>query len=132
MTHSDPQQHEHGTTGGTAAAISNLTVRLLSEYAGRGPTKARTHMSDDLVVVVLHDTLTRGERSLVRDGEVERVLSTRQAYQRTMRQELTQGVADLTGREVVAFMSGNHVDPDMGVEVFILGEEAAASSAEAA
>jgi uncharacterized protein YbcI len=111
--------------GGLAAAISDLTVHLLSEYTGRGPTRARTHLSGDLVAVVLQDTMTRGERSLIRHGEQERVLETRQAYQRTMREELAGGVAQLTGREVVAFMSANHIDPDMGVEIFILAPDGA-------
>ena len=112
-------------SGGLAAAISNLTVHLLSEYTGRGPTKARTHLSGDLVAVVLQDTMTKGERSLIRDGEHARVLETRQAYQRTMREDLAGGVAELTGRQVVAFMSANHIDPDMGVEIFILAPEGA-------
>jgi uncharacterized protein YbcI len=111
--------------GGISAAISNLTVHLLSEYTGRGPTKARTYYTGDLVAVVLQDTMTKGERSLVRDGELDRVLDTRQAYQRTMREDLVGGVAQLTGREVVAFMSSNHVDPDMGVEIFILAPDGA-------
>ena len=109
--------------GELSAAISNLTVHLLSEYTGRGPTRARTHVSGDLVAVVLHDTMTKGERSLIRDGEQDRVLATRQAYQRTMRADLAGGVAELTGREVVAFMSANHIDPDMGVEIFILAPD---------
>jgi uncharacterized protein YbcI len=29
-------------------------------------------------------------------------------------------VSGLTGREVVAFMSNNHIDPDLGVEIFVL------------
>jgi hypothetical protein len=29
-------------------------------------------------------------------------------------------VGELTGREVVAFMSANHIDPDMSCEVFAL------------
>ena len=67
--------------------------------------------------------MTKGERSLVRDGEADRVLETRHAYQRTMRDELAGGVAKLTGREVVAFMSANHIDPDVGVEIFILAPD---------
>lgn len=113
--------------GERAAAISEMTVRLLSQHTGRGPTRARTHLSGDLVAVVLHDTMTRGERSLIRCGERERVLDTRQAYQRTMRDELAGGVAAIMGRDVVAFMSANHIDPDMGVEVFILAPDAALS-----
>ncbi|HEX8083724.1 MAG TPA: Na-translocating system protein MpsC family protein [Solirubrobacteraceae bacterium] len=109
--------------GKVAAAIADMTVHLLSEYTGRGPTRARTHLSGDLVAVVLQDNLTKGERSLVRDGEEERVLQTRQAYQRTMREDLAAGVAKLTGREVVAFMSANHIDPDVAVEIFILAPD---------
>ena len=111
---------EETRSGGVAAAISNLTVHLLSEYTGRGPTKARTHLSGDLVAVVLQDTMTKGERSLIRDGEHDRVLETRQAYQRTMRADLAGGVAELTGREVIAFMSANHIDPDIAAEIFVL------------
>ena len=109
--------------GELAAAIANMTVHLFSEYTGRGPTRARTHLSGDLVAVVLQDTMTRGERSLIRGGEEERVLETRQAYQRTMREDLAAGVAKLTGREVIAFMSANHIEPDMGVEIFILAPD---------
>ncbi len=114
---------EQPQDGAVAAAISDLTVHLLSEYTGRGPTRARTHLSGDLVAVVLQDTMTRGERSLVDEGEHERVLETRQAFQRVMREDLAAGVAKITGREVVAFMSANHIDPDMGVEVFILAPD---------
>jgi len=49
----------------SSAEISNLTVRLLSQYTGRGPTKARTYLNDDMVTVVLQDTLTKGEITLV-------------------------------------------------------------------
>ena len=109
--------------GHLAAAIANLTVHLVNEYTGRGPTRARTHLSGDLVAVVLQDNMTKGERSLIRDGEENRVLETRQAYQRTMREDLAGGVAQLTGREVIAFMSANHIDPDMAVEIFILAPD---------
>jgi uncharacterized protein YbcI len=108
------------TGGSTHAAISNMVVRLVSEYTGRGPTKARTHITKDLISVVLADTLTKGERSLIRDGETARVLDMRKAFQRTMRTDLVAGVEAITGRTVIAFMSDNHVDPDFAVESFIL------------
>ena len=40
-------------------------MRLLSQYTGRGPTKARTFLNEDMVTIVLQDTLTKGERTLV-------------------------------------------------------------------
>ena len=121
-----PTDQHH--SGELSAAISNLTVQLLSDYTGRGPTRARTHISGELVAVVVQDAMTKGERSLIRDGERNRVLDTRQAFQRTMREDLAGGVAQLTGREVVAFMSANHIDPDVGVEIFILAPDVTPAS----
>jgi uncharacterized protein YbcI len=113
-----PEAHERPPSA--AAAISNMTVRTLSEYTGRGPTKARTYMQDDVISVVLRDTLTKGERSLVDDGQADHVLNTRKMFQRTMRPTLVAGVEELTGRRVIAFLSDNHLDPDIGVETFVM------------
>jgi uncharacterized protein YbcI len=112
--------HEHPPVIGVAAAISNAVVRLLAEYTGRGPTKARTYVNDDLISVVLQDTLTKGERSLVRDGKTELVLDTRKAYQHTMSEDLVAAVEQITGRTVHAFLSDNRTDPDIAVESFVL------------
>jgi uncharacterized protein YbcI len=106
--------------GEVAAAISNAVVRLLSEYTGRGPTKARTHLSKDLITVVLHDTLTKGERSLVREGDATVVLEARKAFQNAMKDDLVTAVEQHTGRRVVAFLSANSIDPDVAVETFLL------------
>ena len=37
-----------------------------------------------------------------------------------MRDDLVKLVEDTLDRKVVAFMSDNHIDPDMAVEVFVL------------
>ena len=106
--------------GSQTAAISNLVVRPVREYTGRGPTQARTHITEDLVSVVLRDTLTKGEISLVREGRAELVLSMRKAFQDTMRADLVAGIEAITGREIDAFMSDNHLEPDVAVESFVL------------
>ena len=108
------------TTGPHGLAISNLVVRLLSEYTGRGATQARTHFNDNLVTVVVQDLMTKGERSLIRDGRSDLVLETRRAYQSSMGGELSAGVEDITGRKVVAFLSANHLAPDVAIESFML------------
>ena len=113
-------QTEASVGGSRAAAISNHVVRTMSEYTGRGPTKARTYINDELVTVLLQDTLTKGERSLVSDDLDELVLSMRKAFQSTMRDELVSGIEEITGRKVVAFMSDNHIQPDVAVEIFML------------
>jgi uncharacterized protein YbcI len=103
-----------------AAAISNRVVQLMSSYTGRGPTKAWTSIDQDLISVVLRDTLTKGERSLVSDGRSDLVLGMRKAYQNTMRRDLVSAIEQLTGRKVIAFLSDNHMDPDIAIESFVL------------
>jgi uncharacterized protein YbcI len=106
------------------SAISNMVVHAMSEYTGRGPTKARTYLDDDLVTVVLQDTLTKCERSLVSDDLEELVLTMRKAFQGTMRRDLIDGVERIIGRDVIACLSDNQIDPDIAVEVFLLAPAA--------
>jgi uncharacterized protein YbcI len=103
-----------------AVAISNAVVGVLRDYTGRGPTQARTYIADDLVTCVMRDTLTKGERTLVEHGRREHVLDTRKEWQDTMEDELTTAVEALTERKVLAYLSQNHIDPDLGVETFVL------------
>ncbi len=110
------------------ASISNHVVRVMSEYTGRGPTRARTSIDGDLISVLMRDTLTKGERSLVGDGREQLVLDTRKAFQMTMREDLVSGIEQIMGRKVIAFLSDNHIDPDFAVETFVLEPEAAPSS----
>lgn len=100
--------------------ISNAIVGLLREYTGRGPMKARTTLRDNLVVVLLEQTLTKGEQVLVQKGRGENVLTLRHEYQEAMREEASAKVAEITGRNVIAMMSANHLDPDLAVELFVL------------
>ena len=44
----------------------------------------------------------------------------RHLFQRTMQADFTEAVERLTGAKVVAFISGNNVDPDVACELFIL------------
>jgi uncharacterized protein YbcI len=103
-----------------SAMISTSAVQLLNEYTGRGPTKAKTLISDNLVTVLLADTLTKGERKLAETGHKDRVLALRHDYQTVMRDDLVAVVERQLDRTVIAFMSQNHIDPDLAVEVFVL------------
>jgi uncharacterized protein YbcI len=103
-----------------AATISTQAVQLLHEYTGRGPTKAKTTIGENLVTILLADTLTKGERKLVDGGRGERVLALRHDFQTVMRDEFVGIVEKNLDRKVSAFMSQNHIDPDYAVEVFVL------------
>jgi uncharacterized protein YbcI len=100
--------------------ISTAIVRMLREYTGRGPTKATTTIRDNVVLVMLEQALTKGEQVLVAKGRGENVLALRHEYQEAMREESSAKVAQLTGRNVTAMMSANHLDPDLGAEIYVL------------
>jgi uncharacterized protein YbcI len=102
------------------ANVSREAVQILRQYSGRGPTKARTAIGAESVTVVLADALTPGERTLAEGGNVDAVLDFRHQIQLAMRDDLVAMVERNLDRKVLAFMSDNHVDPDMGVEVFVL------------
>jgi uncharacterized protein YbcI len=120
--HDSSEPHLEG--GALSAAISETIVRLLAESTGRGPSKARTTIDHDLIVVVLRNNLTPGERYLADSDRAGQVLDMRRAYQDAMRSGCIASIENLTGRTVEAFMSANHIDPDLAAEIFILRPEA--------
>jgi uncharacterized protein YbcI len=106
--------------GQLTAAISNTVVKALARTTGRGPTKAKTTLGDNGVFVVLQDTLTAGEQTLSDAGQGQAVLDLRRRWQRVMEVDVSREIEELTGRKVIGFMSDNHIDPDLAVEVFVL------------
>ena len=109
------------TRGHMAQAINHAVVRVVRDYTGRGPTQAHTTITDDVIIVVLRDTLLKAERSLVDDGQSQAVRDMRRRFQSAMQRELVAAVTEHSGRTVEAFLSDNVVDPDVAVEVFVLG-----------
>jgi uncharacterized protein YbcI len=116
------------TDGPLTAQITNAVVGVFRDYTGRGPTKARTFLNDELVQVLLEDTMTTAERQLAQGGEREFVLQLRRKFQEAMRGDLVQAVEQLGGRKVIAFMSDNTVEPDMALESFVVEKETVGAS----
>ena len=116
----DRTEQETAPGGSLHMAISNAVVGLLREYTGRGPTKSRTTIRDNVVLVMLEQTLTKGEQSLVNKGRVDKVIEIRHEFQEAMREESMAKISELTGRSVTAMLSVNHVNPDLGAEIFVL------------
>ena len=127
-----PYGHAHDDdlatgTGDLRTEISEGIVSLLKEFYGRGPERTKTYVSDDLVVCVLRGGFTRVEQTLLEGGHSEDVIRQRMAFQQVMRHRFEQVVEHATGRKVIGFMSGNHQDPDMICEVFVLAPNEIAS-----
>jgi uncharacterized protein YbcI len=100
--------------------ISREIVGLFKKYVGRGPTYARTYVHEDLVVTILHDTMTRGEQTLKEEDEEEKLRELRKIFQGAFRDEAVSAVERMTGKRVVAFLSDHAVEPDWSAEVFVL------------
>jgi uncharacterized protein YbcI len=107
--------------GKLLAAISNRIVAILREHYGRGPMKAKTYALDDLIVVVMRGSgFTPLEQTIMDSGEPDRVVAMRHDFQRVMTTRFTETIKELTGRNVVAFLSQAHVEPDITMEIFFV------------
>jgi uncharacterized protein YbcI len=117
-----------------AMAVGNAITRLHREYYGRGATTTRTLYQRNHIVSFLEDIYTPLERTLIDAGNHEDVKHTRQVFQMAMRQRFSEAVEEITGRNVIQFMSQVSFDPDMAAEIFILepgtSEDVAPESAE--
>jgi uncharacterized protein YbcI len=108
--------------GEQLAAVTNGIVKLFREYYGRGPTKAKSYLLDDrLLICVLEETMTTVERTLVANGNGNKVRDVRLTFQEAMAPEFMKCVADSMGREVIAYHSQLTLEPDLGFEFFVLG-----------
>jgi uncharacterized protein YbcI len=112
--------------GGQALVeLSNAMVALHREYFGRGPGAAKSFINDETVVCVLSDIYTAVERTLIGAGQAEHVRRTRSLHQEALEDKYKSSVEEIMGRPVEAFLSVVHVDPDVAIEVFLLGDPAA-------
>ena len=114
---------ERATGGEMLTALSNAVVKIVREYTGRGPTQARASVRDNLITVLMQETLLKAEHSLINDSKAGLVVEMRRSFQQTMRGDLSAAVERITGRKVIAFMSDSHLEPDYSIEVFVLEPE---------
>jgi uncharacterized protein YbcI len=119
----DPTQapDSEASHGEELAQITNGIVRLFSDYYGRGPTRAKSYLLDDVyVVTVLRDTLTTVERTLAETGHGDQVRSVRLTFQGALADTFKAVVEEALGRKVVSYHSQLLIDADMGFELFVL------------
>ena len=108
------------TGGPLNAAIANEIGKLVADFTGRGATKSRAFIDQDIVVCLLEDGATKAEVNLVAAGKVELVRRGRDALKLAMETPLVAAVERLTGRKVREFLSGTSKHGESSVEVFVL------------
>ncbi|HEY8002018.1 MAG: Na-translocating system protein MpsC family protein [Vicinamibacteria bacterium] len=114
----EPQQPLSG--GELLTAISNRIVGIMRTHYGRGPHRAKTYVIDDIVVCVLRNGFTAIEQTMVEGGQVAEVVTMRHEFQKLMAERYKEMITELTGRQVVAFLSQAHLEPDLTLEVFFV------------
>ncbi len=102
------------------AALANAVGKLVADFTGRGATKSRAFVHQDVAVCLLEDGASRAETNLIAAGKSELVRLQRDAIQRAMEPQLVESVERITGRKVLTFLSGSSTPGSDSVEVFTL------------
>jgi uncharacterized protein YbcI len=105
----------------TLQAVTHAMVALHERYYSRTPVAAKTQLlGDDLLVCVLGGVYTDVEKTMIELQRSAIVQETRSAFQAATQKKFIDQVELLTGRDVLAFISNQHVGPDMEIEIFML------------
>jgi uncharacterized protein YbcI len=115
---------------GRAAKISREVVQLLKQQVGRGPTKARTYVNDECVLVLLREGHTVSEQTMFESGSARGVAQSRVDISEVLREPLMQIVQQHMGRKVDGFLSSSQQDPDLLDFVFVLENSPLAAGAD--
>jgi uncharacterized protein YbcI len=130
VTFEDAPDARHSPAGGEARGeslssqltqISRAMVAIYKDQFGRGPRHAHTHYAaSDTIISVLEGSLTPIERTLAGLGETQRLRDIRLLFQYAAEDQFRSAVETITGRRVVAFISGLDAEADVSTEVFVL------------
>jgi uncharacterized protein YbcI len=108
----------HG--GEISREITHKVVRCYRHCFGRGPTKAQTFYSGDVVVVMMRRVLTKAERLIAGKGCGDVVLGMREALNAGMRDSLAACVEEVLAKKVVAVMTSTDLAADAASCLFIV------------
>ena len=102
------------------AEISSAMMRVYAEQFGREPARAHSHyVGADAITCFLRGTLTRAERRLTTLDEHQRLRDMRMLFQYSAEEEFRTAVEEITGRTVIAFISGIDTKSDIASEIFL-------------
>ncbi|MHB8532728.1 MAG: Na-translocating system protein MpsC family protein [Solirubrobacteraceae bacterium] len=102
-------------------SVTEAMVSLHERYHHRTPITGKTQfLGDDLLVCVLGGVYTDVEKTMIELQRSTLVQETRSAFQTAMERRFIDRVEDLVGRRVLAFISNQHVGPDLEIEIFLL------------
>ena len=106
--------------GQTLVALSNAIVGIHKRFCGKGPTKARSHLSHDTLTVVLEGGFTQGEHRLHESGHDEELVHARRALQASVEPELRTAVEEILNRRVRSLLTASDPANKLEAIVFVL------------
>ena len=105
-------------------AVTDAMIALHERYHHRAPVTAKSLLlGGDLLACALGGVYTDVEKTMIELQRTTIVQETRSAFQSAMQHKFIAAVEDLSGRDVLAFISNHHVGPDMEIELFVLQPE---------
>ncbi|HEV2724244.1 MAG TPA: DUF2294 domain-containing protein [Thermoleophilaceae bacterium] len=131
MAEQDPPPQEEEDGGALLARISNEMVRAQKEFFGKGPTKAKSYMLDDMLIIVMRGGMTTAEKTMLDFGHPDQVRQFRQLFENSMTERLTGKMEELTGRKILTYQSQILFEPDVVVEIFVFDSEGSSDAIEA-
>jgi uncharacterized protein YbcI len=118
-----PGDGPSGGRGQLMKDISNAMVGLKKQFYGRGPTKAKTYINDNIVFCVLEGGLTRNEETLLAAGEEQLIRQYRLRFQEIVTESAEGAIERLTGKKVLTYHSQIVFNPHTVFEIFVLDGE---------
>jgi uncharacterized protein YbcI len=107
-------------------AVTDAMIALHQRYYQRVPVTAKTLLLGcDLIACVLGGIYTDVEKTMIELQRAPIVQETRSRFQEAMQHKFIAAVERLSGRDVLAFISNQHVGPDIEIELFMLKPQAA-------
>lgn len=102
--------------------LSTEMVRLQKSAFGKGPTRAKSYMFDDMLMIVMRDGLTVAEKTMLEFGQEDLVRNFRQQFENEMTARLVELIERLTNRKVLTYQSQVMFNPDVIVEMFVFDQ----------
>ncbi len=109
-------------TGDQLLEVSSTLSALKREHYGKGPDQVKAFLNDDVLLVVMRGGMTKSEQTFLAAGEHDTVRANRLRFQGLMTRPFTDVVARISGRPVLTYQSQILFDPDIVVELFVLGD----------
>ncbi len=103
------------------AAVTEAMVALHERYHYRKPATAKTLLLDgELLASILEGVYTDVEKTMIELQHTAIVKQTRSAFHTAAQHKFIGAIEQLSGREVLTFISNHHVGPDVEIKLFVL------------